>query len=80
MIRYSWCPTLFLTILFGAIVSREVLERQFQQLKLEITNSANSMPDLFQLVQELCNAAEKYFVLKKLFWKVSSFYFLSWSF
>ncbi|XP_022081027.1 uncharacterized protein C12orf56 homolog isoform X2 [Acanthaster planci] len=49
--------------------SRELLERQFQQLKLEILNSAQSMPDLFQLVQELCNAAEKYFVLKKLFWK-----------
>ncbi|XP_038071062.1 uncharacterized protein C12orf56-like [Patiria miniata] len=49
--------------------SRELLERQFQQLKLEITNSTHSMPDLFQLVQELCNAAEKYFVLKKLFWK-----------
>ncbi|XP_033642541.1 uncharacterized protein C12orf56 homolog [Asterias rubens] len=54
--------------------SREVLERQFQQLKSEITNSANSMPDVFQLVQELCNAAEKYFVLKKLFWKTEDLF------
>ncbi|XP_071486660.1 uncharacterized protein C12orf56-like [Diadema antillarum] len=45
------------------------LERKFVQLKQEIINSSDSMENLFSLVQELLTAAEKYFVLKKLFWK-----------
>ncbi|XP_003726460.2 uncharacterized protein C12orf56 [Strongylocentrotus purpuratus] len=49
--------------------SRAQLERKFAQLKQEILNSGFSMEKLFSLVQELLTAAEKYFVLKKLFWK-----------
>lgn len=46
------------------------LEHQFSQLKQEILNSDRSMETLFSLIQELTNAAEKYFALKRLFWKV----------
>lgn len=48
------------------------LEHQFSQLKQEILNSDRSMETLFSLIQELTNAAEKYFALKRLFWKVLS--------
>ena len=66
---------------FVSFEHSEQLSRLFQQLKDEILNSSDSMEVLFHLVQELSNAAEKYFFLKKLFWKVKSnvtyFHFLS---
>ncbi|PIK51742.1 hypothetical protein BSL78_11373 [Apostichopus japonicus] len=49
--------------------SSKQLEHQFSQLKQEILNSDRSMETLFSLIQELTNAAEKYFALKRLFWK-----------
>lgn len=49
--------------------SSKQLEHQFSQLKLEILNSSGSMEMLFSLVQELSNAADKYFALKRFFWK-----------
>lgn len=49
--------------------SRIQLERKFSQMKQEILNSGDSMENLFSLMQELMTGAEKYFVLKKLFWK-----------
>ena len=50
----------------------EQLETSFCELKSELLNPRMPMEELFDLVDELNNAAERKFTIKKLFWKVNS--------
>lgn len=49
------------------------MEVLFIQLKRELFRPDNSLEDIYDLSNELKLASERNFVLKKIFWKVSSF-------
>ena len=53
----------------------EKIDTLFSGLTKDLMDPNNSMEQTFELIQELKTATEKYFHLKKLFWKVS----LLWS-
>lgn len=59
-----------MSICFHLFYNSEKIDTLFSQLTKELMDSGKSMEEIFQLVQELKTATEKYFHLKKLFWKV----------
>ncbi|KAK2165460.1 hypothetical protein NP493_1364g00030 [Ridgeia piscesae] len=58
----------------GAGPSGEQLETSFCELKSELLNPRMPMEELFNLVDELNNAAERRFTIKKLFWKTQELF------
>lgn len=54
--------------------SGEQLETSFCELKSELLNPRMPMEELFNLVDELNNAAERKFTIKKLFWKTQELF------
>ena len=65
----------FISLFMCVHYCSEKIDTLFSGLTKDLMDPNNSMEQTFELIQELKTATEKYFHLKKLFWKVS----LLWS-
>ena len=54
-------------------IPRQEIIQLFNEMKYELLNCpVNCMEQLFSLINELKSASQRYFALKKLFWKVTN--------
>ena len=61
----------FISLFMCVHYCSEKIDTLFSGLTKDLMDPNNSMEQTFELIQELKTATEKYFHLKKLFWKVS---------
>lgn len=74
IIIYYQTVNYVIAYIFGSVK----IDMLFSTLTKELMDPGNTMEQTFELVQELKTATEKYFHLKRLFWKVCNILIISY--